>query len=213
MRVSSLALMLLLLCGCGGFWKSSVPVRDIVVAVGARQYVHVFSDGTRTNTTRIGNERLVAYNITRLIRGVCTNETVVVRYFANSEPPSGLPTNALLVLERAFFPFAVSSPDEYWVLGGDAFRGVFTYDGVAQSTLSNIVSTCQVSTPKSERLSQESAIGIAKRAVADLPVVQCVKRYAFGWLIELASPPQEVYGTCIVIVGDEGIVKEKIGGM
>jgi hypothetical protein len=193
--------------------------RQVVVVYAQRRPMFEFG-GIKTNHLQSGGVRSVAFDVTSVLKGQCTNSTVVVSYFSNSEPASGLPVNALLILESPFFPYGSTGMcGERWVIGGDVYRGVFSSAQINSNKVEHLADS--LVTYKSDWLSKDDAIQLAvnnsSKGYAGIDqsklVVEAVKRYAFGWLIQLGTPPDQVYGYWIVVVGDDGVVKDTIGGL
>lgn len=209
-------LLILSICGC---LANDSDNRQVVAVYAQRRPVFEFG-GVKTNLLQSGGVRSVAFDVRRVLKGHCTNSTVVVSYFSNSEPASGLPNSALLILEAPFFPYGPTGMcGEHWVIGGDVFRGVFPSAQINSNKVEHL--TDSLGAPPSDWLPKDRAVQIAinnsSNGYAGIDksklVVEAAKRYAFGWLIQLGTPPNQVYGYWIVVVGDDGIVKDIIGGL
>lgn len=198
----------------------SLSNSNIIAVHGIRKQEYDF-ENIKTNCIQSGGIRFVAYDVTKVFCGDYSNKTVVVAYYSNSEVASGLTSNALLILERPFFPYAPSkSMGEYWAIGGDAYRGIIAFESIKTTNVANFVFDQQLSNPMSKWISKEHAIEIAsavststKNKASSNPIVEVIKRYAFGWLIQFGDSTQFVNGHWIVVVGDDGVVKDSIGGL
>ncbi len=170
---------------------------------------------------------MATYSISQVVHGQMTSSNIDVLFFSRHERAAKLPMKAILILTRNH-PLRSSSekprageyspqPHVMHAIGWDAATAILPYD---EATKRSVVKDLWrlVETPPRNRLSEETAIGIAQDYAAKAgwrpssPYTgHRESRYTHGWIVFLyghnGDNQEELSGGFEVFVDDDGRVK------
>lgn len=204
--------ILFALTGCCHLLKvSQLPGVGFTIVAEADRLPDYRAD---TSGFGMGGRQLAVFRVKKVHVGILTNEIVLVEYYTNAVGAASLPDQAILVGTEPFWFYGFG--EDYihrgtmgaiWPPGGEPVCGILP------NTSSNRVRIATelgflLRNPPNKWIDKEMAISIAQKGKDDV-VSSHASRYSHGWVVYVKDSLAYYH----VFVGDDGRIKDLIGGL
>jgi hypothetical protein len=228
LSIKTLALVMLTISGCTAFSKLSNEYNEKIPNVHIA-YAHFIED-VESSERKIYKK----YQLDEICEGrFLTDDCVYVVIKKRTIPKEGLPVQAILILhyksELLWYDEAIERISklnenefllrDYVPLQNDARKGILPDTPENRQIIESLSLEKLSRTPIEDQITMEQAIEIAKVSCEyreDYIYEYSARRYPYGWeagcLKRKSSGAYMPGGLSIVFVGDDGEVKEVIGG-
>lgn len=169
-----------------------------------------------TSQIGMGGRKLAAFKIQKCHVGNITNLIVYVEYYTNSVDAAPLPKQAILVGTEPYWFYGFDEGDirrgtlgAIWAPGGEPSCGILPNTRANRHQVANELGTL-LRNPQEKWIPKQKAMSIAETIDSDSKA-DYAARYSHGWAINVRFKPPASY--CTVFVGDDGRIKDEIGGL